>query len=192
MPGPAPRELDVPASAAGARLDAWLAEALGDASRAAVANLIESGSVLVDGVVRPKGTRLHGREHVTVAAPAATQRPGAPPEPVVVWQNDHLVVVDKPAGLVVHPAPGHRGVTLVEWLARSGGGEPRAVHRLDRDTSGLMLVAKGESAQRALQAALRRRDVLREYLALVTGRLEARTGTIDAAIGRDVRRRTRK
>jgi 23S rRNA pseudouridine1911/1915/1917 synthase len=109
-----------------------------------------------------------------------------------VWQGDTFLVVDKPPGIVVHPAPGHRGVTLVEWLARrSPGWEPHAVHRLDRDTSGLMLVAKGEAAQRELQAALRRREVLREYLALVTGRLSARTGTIDAPLGRDLRRRTR-
>ena len=109
-----------------------------------------------------------------------------------MWEGDAFVVVDKPPGIVVHPAPGHRGVTLVEWLAsRFPGWDPRAVHRLDRDTSGLMLVAKGEEAQRQLQSALRRREVLREYLALVTGRLASRTGTIDAPIGRDVRRRTR-
>ena len=99
-----------------------------------------------------------------------------------------MLVVDKPPGLVVHPAPGHRGQTLVELL---GSVEARAVHRLDRDTSGLMLVAKGEPVQRRLQALLRRREVEREYLALVAGRLPSRSGTIDAPIGRDPRRRTR-
>ena len=192
MAGPPPRELEVPARAAGARLDAWLAEALGESSRAAAAGLIESGAVLVDGASRPKGARLRGGEHVTVAAFAETETPGAPPEPAIVWEGEDLLVVDKPAGLVVHPAAGHRGVTLVELLGRADvDWEPRAVHRLDRDTSGLMLVAKGKEAQQALQAALRRREILREYLALVTGRLEARSGTIDAPIGRDVRRRTR-
>jgi 23S rRNA pseudouridine1911/1915/1917 synthase len=104
-----------------------------------------------------------------------------------------MLVVDKPPGLVVHPAPGHRGTTLVELLRRNAPGcpEPRAVHRLDRDTSGLMLVAKGEPAQRRLQSLLRRREVEREYVALARGRLRSRSGTIDAPIGRDPRRRTR-
>jgi 23S rRNA pseudouridine1911/1915/1917 synthase len=191
MTGPESRELEVPANAAGARLDAWLAEAL-DTPRAAAATLIESGAVTVDGASRPKGARLRGGERVTVSAIADTDMRGAPPEPTIVWEGEDLLVVDKPAGLVVHPAAGHLGVTLVELLGRAANDwEPRAVHRLDRDTSGLMLVAKGEAAQQALQAALRRREILREYLALVTGRLEGRLGTIDAPIGRDVRRRTR-
>ena len=113
-------------------------------------------------------------------------------EDLIVHLDEAVAVVDKPPGLVVHPAPGHRGVTLVEWLAgRYPDWDAKAVHRLDRDTSGLMLVAKGEAAQRELQAALRRREVVREYLALATGRLKSRTGTIDAPLGRDVRRRTR-
>jgi 23S rRNA pseudouridine1911/1915/1917 synthase len=186
------RDLVVPPEAAGTRLDAWLAQALGDVSRAAAAGLIESGAVLVDGGRKPKSTRLQGGEQVSVAIVEREAGAELPVEPEVVWEGDTFVVVDKPPGIVVHPAPGHRGVTLVEWLAaRFPGWDPHAVHRLDRDTSGLMLVAKGEEAQRELQAALRRREVLREYLALVTGRLGSRTGTIDAPIGRDVRRRTR-
>jgi 23S rRNA pseudouridine1911/1915/1917 synthase len=188
----AARDLDVPPEAAGTRLDAWLADALADVSRAAAAGMIDAGAVLVDGRRRPKGTRLEGGERVRVVETGDQE--GAEPAvaPRVVWEGDEFVVVDKPPGLVVHPAPGHRGVTLVEWLAaREPGWEPRAVHRLDRNTSGLMLVAKGEAAQHALQAALRRRELLREYLALVTGRLGSRSGTIDAPIGRDVRRRTR-
>ena len=174
------------------RLDAWLAQSLGDVSRAAAAGLIEAGAVLVDGGSRAKSTRLQGGEQVRVAEVEAGPGPEPPVEPVVVWEGSSFVVVDKPPGIVVHPAPGHRGVTLVEWLAvRFPGWDPHAVHRLDRDTSGLMLVAKGEAAQRELQGALRRREVLREYLALVTGRLGSRTGTIDAPIGRDVRHRTR-
>jgi len=172
------------------RLDAWLAQALGT-SRAAAANLIDADDALVNGARLPKSARISGGDRVRVVqqetVPAA---PAVPPE--IVFDGESFVVVDKPSGVVVHPAPGHRGVTLTEWLAaHAGGWEPRAVHRLDRDTSGLMLVAKGEPAQRALQARLRRREVLREYVALATGHLEARTGTIDAPLGRDVRRRTR-
>ena len=187
----AARELEVPAGAAGTRLDAWLAEAL-DTSRAAAAGLIDSGAVLVDGGRQSKGTRLRGGETVRIAEAAPQSLPEPDVEPAIVWEGESFVVVDKPAGIVVHPAPGHRGVTLVEWLARrSPGWDPHAVHRLDRDTSGLMLVAKGEPAQRRLQAALRRREVVREYRALATGQLASRTGTIDAPLGRDVRHRTR-
>jgi 23S rRNA pseudouridine1911/1915/1917 synthase len=189
---PPPRELVVPATAAGVRLDAWLSQALAETSRAAAADLIERGGVLVDGERRPKSTRLHGGERVRIDAPVPARADPAVPQPVLVWDDESLAVIDKPAGLVVHPAPGHRGLTLVEWLAqRYGDWDPRAVHRLDRDTSGLMLVAKGETAQRELQGALRRRDVVREYLALATGGVATRSGTIDAPIGRDVRRRTR-
>ncbi len=184
------RELVVAPQDAGTRLDAWLATA-GGVSRAAAAALVDTGAVLVDGTRRSKSTRLRGGERVLLGDRAPEPVP-EPPEPTIVWEGDSFVVVDKPPGIVVHPAPGHRGVTLVEWLARrSPGWDPHAVHRLDRDTSGLMLVAKGVTAQRELQAALRRREVLREYLALATGRLTARTGTIDAPLGRDVRRRTR-
>jgi 23S rRNA pseudouridine1911/1915/1917 synthase len=184
-------ELSVPASAAGSRLDAWLAGRL-DLSRAAAAALARSGAVLVDGRPAAKSARLHGGERVTVEdqPPDPTEDP---PPPQILWQDEQMLVVDKPPGLVVHPAPGHRGTTLVELLARDApaGPEPRAVHRLDRDTSGLMLVAKGEPVQRRLQSVLRRREVEREYLALAEGRLESMAGTIDAPIGRDPRRRVR-
>jgi 23S rRNA pseudouridine1911/1915/1917 synthase len=117
----------------------------------------------------------------------------------IVWRDESLLVVDKPAGLVVHPARGHREGTLSQLLADGGaggvgGGDPdRAgiVHRLDRDTSGLLVVARGEEAHRLLQAALRKRLIEREYLALVEGRPPSRTGTIEAPIGRHPRIRTR-
>ena len=185
------RELVVPPEAAGARLDAWLAETLERVSRSAAAALIDAGVVLVDGAAAPKSARLKSGEVVRVGELPAPEAATLPSKPGLVWEGERFVVVDKPPGIVVHPAPGHRGVTLVEWLAEQYPWEPRAVHRLDRDTSGLMLVAKGEEAQGELQAALRRREILREYLALVTGRLTSRTGTIDVPIGRDVRRRTR-
>jgi 23S rRNA pseudouridine1911/1915/1917 synthase len=112
----------------------------------------------------------------------------------IVYEDDDLLVVDKPAGVVVHPAPGHRGPTLADALAgRTAAGDPERagiVHRLDRDTSGLMIVAKTEKAHRALQRMIRKREVTREYLALVEGSPPSDSGTVDAPIGRDRVNRT--
>jgi 23S rRNA pseudouridine1911/1915/1917 synthase len=121
---------------------------------------------------------------------------GAAPALRVVYEDETLAVVDKPAGLVVHPAPSHRGPTLVSELGELlGGGEdperPGIVHRLDKDTSGLLVVARSDEAHAELQRAVREREVERVYLALAGGRLASRTGTIDAPIGRAARRRTR-
>jgi 23S rRNA pseudouridine1911/1915/1917 synthase len=121
------------------------------------------------------------------------------PELSIVWRDEHLLVIDKPAGLVVHPARGHREGTLSQLLAGVAGGgvgggdpdRPGIVHRLDRNTSGLMVVARGEQAHARLQAALRARLIDREYVALVEGVPPARTGTIEAPIGRHPRVRTR-
>jgi 23S rRNA pseudouridine1911/1915/1917 synthase len=118
------------------------------------------------------------------------------PELRVVHLDDALAVVDKPAGLVVHPAPSHAGPTLVDELAEILGGgadpeRPGIVHRLDKGTSGLLVVARGDAAHAALQEQVRRRSVERIYLALAGGALASRTGTIDAPIGRAARRRTR-
>ncbi|HEY0515683.1 MAG TPA: RluA family pseudouridine synthase [Solirubrobacteraceae bacterium] len=113
----------------------------------------------------------------------------------IAYEDEHLLVIDKGAGLVVHPAKGHREDTLAQLLAPllAGGEAERAgiVHRLDRDTSGLMVVARSEQAHAQLQRALSERRIEREYIALVEGRPPARTGTIDAPIGRDPRVRTR-
>ncbi|HEX7060116.1 MAG TPA: RluA family pseudouridine synthase [Solirubrobacterales bacterium] len=114
----------------------------------------------------------------------------------VVYIDEHLAVIDKPAGLVVHPAPSHSGPTLVDRLAEilGGGGDPERpgiVHRLDKGTSGLLVVARTDEAHAALQAAVQRREVERVYLALATGRVASRTGTIDAPIGRASRQRHR-
>jgi 23S rRNA pseudouridine1911/1915/1917 synthase len=113
----------------------------------------------------------------------------------VAFEDEHLLVIDKPAGVVVHPAPGHESGTLVQALeGRAAGGDdpwrPGIVHRLDRDTSGLLVVAKSDAVHRALQELIRSRAMRREYLALVNGRPDARSGTIDAPIGRDRRDRT--
>jgi 23S rRNA pseudouridine1911/1915/1917 synthase len=114
---------------------------------------------------------------------------------LIVHLDDDLAVIEKPAGLVVHSAPSHRGETLVDLLQGiAGGGEggrPGIVHRLDKDTSGLMVVARNDETHKALAAAVKRREVLREYTALVEGHLGSRTGTIDAPLGRHRRRRTR-
>ena len=117
------------------------------------------------------------------------------PAAKVVFLDDAIAVVEKPAGLVVHPAPSHRGPTLVDQLGEIlGGGDPERpgiVHRLDKDTSGLLVVARDPEAQRSLAAQVAARRVERAYLALASGHLESRTGTIDAPIGRERRRRTR-
>ena len=114
---------------------------------------------------------------------------------MILYQDESLLVVDKPAGLVVHPAPGHRGETLVDALRGIAAGgppeRPGIVHRIDRDTSGLLLVAASEDAHRELARQVRDREVGREYLTLVEGRLDSRSGTIDAPIGRDHRARER-
>jgi 23S rRNA pseudouridine1911/1915/1917 synthase len=114
----------------------------------------------------------------------------------IAYEDEHLLVIDKPAGLVVHPARGHRTGTLSQLLgsAAAGGDDPQRagiVHRLDRDTSGLLVVARSEEAHRLLQRALAERRIVREYLALIHGRPPARTGTIEAPIGRDPGNRTR-
>src|SRR4051795_548517 len=114
----------------------------------------------------------------------------------IVHVDDDLAVVDKPAGMVVHPAPSHRGTTLVDELGELLGGgadpeRPGIVHRLDKGTSGLLVVARTDEAHAALQAQVKRREVERVYLALAGGRLASRTGTIDAPIGRAARRRHR-
>jgi len=137
-------------------------------------------------------------ETVTVEISAAAAQPEPDPAPAafaVRYEDDDLLVVDKPAGVVVHPARGHVSGTLSQALAgvAAGGedGRPGIVHRLDRDTSGLLVVARSAEAHRRLKRALQAREITREYVALVEGRPPARTGTIDAPIGRDRRVRTR-
>jgi 23S rRNA pseudouridine1911/1915/1917 synthase len=187
--------LRVPEEARGTRLDRFLALLPEIGSRAVAERLVENGGVLVDGRTRPKSYRLAGGEELELEPPAP--RPsGLVAEEIdlaVPYEDEHLLVVDKPAGLVVHPAPGHAEGTLVHGLLAydvEGGEEPDRpgiVHRLDRDTSGLLVVARSPEAHRRLQELVQSRALTREYLALVVGRPQSRRGTIDAPIGRDRR-----
>jgi 23S rRNA pseudouridine1911/1915/1917 synthase len=158
-------------------------------SRAAAERVIDAG-VLVDGVERAKSWRLQGGEDVDFEPPAQRESPRREElQLAVAYEDEYLLVIDKPAGLVVHPAPGHETGTLVHGLVGvSGGGEEERrgiVHRLDRDTSGLLVVAKTEQAYARLQSLVRKRALEREYLALVRGRPRSLRGRIEAPIGRD-------
>ena len=181
----------------GLRLDVLLARELG--SRARAQRLIADGAVLVDGAIVAKRHAVRAGQSIAITEPDSPAAPADIASQVdipVFFEDDHLLVVDKPAGLVVHPAPGHEHGTLAQLLAgKAGGGEDEwragIVHRLDRDTTGLMVVAKTGEAHRLLKDAIQSRDVRREYTALVEGRPPSRSGTIDAPIGRDRRVRTR-
>ena len=188
--------LRVPDEAAGERLDRFLAGLPEIGSRAVAERLLRDGGVRVDGdAPRAKSARLAGGEELEFEAPAPVTSTLVPEEMDlrVPYEDEHLLVVDKPAGLVVHPAPGHAQGTLVHGLLAydvEGGDEPERpgiVHRLDRDTSGLMVVARSPEAHRRLQELVQEREVTREYLALVVGRPRSQRGTIEAPIGRDRR-----
>ncbi|HKE99987.1 MAG TPA: RluA family pseudouridine synthase [Actinomycetes bacterium] len=191
----------VPAHAAGRRLDDVLAE-VAQVSRATAARWVAAGRVRVDGRRRPKSHRLRGGESLVwepdEPEPAGPPRPEALPL-AVRYEDERLLVVAKAAGVVVHPAPGHRTGTLVHaLLGRAGplsalGGEqrPGIVHRLDRDTSGLLLVAKDDATHRALSRDLAAHRVERRYLALAQGHPRPEGGVVDAPVGRHPRDRRR-
>jgi len=195
------RRLTVPPGAAGARLDRWLAEALPELSRARVQALIAAGHVRVDGRARKPAHRLASGETVEVTIPPLPPE-AVRPEPIaltVVYEDEHLLVVDKPAGMVVHPGAGHaEGTLAAAILARApeaaGVGGPRRpgiVHRLDKGTSGLLVVARTPAAYASLTRQLAARTVSRRYLAVVHGRLARDEGVVEAPVGRDPRHRTR-
>ena len=173
------------------RLDRAVAARPEIGSRGLAERLIADGAVLVDGARRAKSHRVESGEEVSVELPPAAAPPAAEEmELRVVWEDEHVLVVDKPAGVVVHPGIGHETGTLVHGLLAldpAGGDEerPGIVHRLDRDTSGLLVVARSEEAHTRLQESIRRRLVDRIYLALVQGAPRSRTGRIEAPIGRD-------
>ena len=184
------------------RLDVWLADERG-ISRHAARTLIDAGLVLVNGRLGRAGHRVRGSDLVEVRPvqrkPQAVVDAGPAPSLHIVYEDDWLAVIDKPAGMVVHPAPGHHGDTLADALRSRGttwsllGGDERAgiVHRLDRDTSGLLVVARSEAAHRALAAQLRSRTLGRSYWALVHGGFGEDSGTVDAPIARNPRDRKR-
>ena len=184
----------------GTRLDAYLAERLDGISRSAAVRLIEEGHVLADGRRAAKSFRLTGEETVEVTLP--------PPEPTealpeniplsIVYEDDDVIVVDKPKGLLVHPAPGHPDGTLVNALlyhcagSLSGIGgtlRPGIVHRIDRDTTGLLIAAKNDFAHQKLSEQLKDHSLSRTYRCLVTGTMRAESGTVNAPIGRSTKDR---
>jgi 23S rRNA pseudouridine1911/1915/1917 synthase len=187
--------LMVQAAEGGSRLDLWLSERLTDLSRARLQGLIAAGEILVDGAPARASLRVRPGMVIGVKIPAPT---AATPEPEdiplsIVYEDARLLVVDKPAGLVVHPGAGRQGGTLVNALLHqvrglSGVGgvlRPGIVHRLDRGTSGLLVVAKGDEAHRALSRQFGKRTVEKEYLALVLGLPRPSAGSITAPIERD-------
>jgi len=188
-------ELVVDASGAGERLDTWLARHVAGQSRSRLQALIEQRHVTVDGAAGRASARLRAGQRVRVAIPepaAAVPAPEAIPL-AIVHEDAHLVVIDKPAGLVVHPGAGRDSGTLVNALLHhvrdlSGVGgvlRPGIVHRLDRGTSGLLVVAKDDATHRELARQFASREVEKEYLALVLGVPQRKQGTIAAPIGRD-------
>lgn len=192
--------LTVPADAVGLRLDKFLADALPDLSRATLQRLIRNGDIRIDGRAARPSQRVAGGETLVVNVPPPAPLDVAPAPDIsldIVYQDADLLVLNKPAGLVVHPASGHADDTLVNALlahvpdlAGIGGVQrPGIVHRLDKDTSGLLLVAKNDAAHQALQAQFKDRSVDKLYLALVDGRVSPPRGLIDAPIGRDSRDR---
>lgn len=181
--------------AAGERLDSFLTARLPGLTRSAAARLIETGQVLVDGKPARKSAKLAGGETVEVTLPDPEPADALPQDiPLdVVYEDDDVIVVNKPSGLVVHPAPGHPDGTLVNALLHHCGGSlsgvggelrPGIVHRIDRDTSGLIIAAKNDAAHQALAAQLADHTLARTYEAVAAGSFREDAGTVDAPIGR--------
>ncbi|MEP0870198.1 RluA family pseudouridine synthase [Trichocoleus desertorum AS-A10] len=194
-------EVNLQVEQAGERLDRWLSEQLPDLSRSRLQKLIEQGQVQVNGqVCTSKKATVQMGDRVQVEIPEA-QPLELQPEAIpldILYEDDHLLIVNKPAGLVVHPAPGHESGTLVHALLAhcqtlsglntlpgiGGVQRPGIVHRLDKDTSGAIAIAKTDQAHHHLQAQLKAKTARREYLAVVYGSPNAESGTIDLPIGR--------
>jgi 23S rRNA pseudouridine1911/1915/1917 synthase len=204
------RSFNAEPAAAGLRLDAYLAKALPDISRARVQTLIENGQVTVDGIATKAKTKLKGGEAIEIAGEPQPAPLRAEPEDIpltVVYEDDDLAVIDKPAGMTVHAGAGgpeaNRGTLVNALLYRFGHrlsgsdatGEatirPGIVHRLDKETSGLILVAKNDSTHRKLAEMFAEHRLRKVYIALVHGNIATDEGTIDLAISRDLNRRTR-
>ncbi|MCA1606107.1 MAG: RluA family pseudouridine synthase [Acidobacteria bacterium] len=192
--------LKVTKADAGERLDAYLAAQIDGWSRGRLQKLIEAGDVLVNGHLAKPSYKLSVRDEVEVEltpAPASNFAPENIPLEIV-FEDDHVIVINKPAGLVVHPAAGVHSGTLAnalsyhfQQLSKAGSIRPGIVHRLDKDTSGLLVVAKTESDHENLGDQFRAREVFKSYLALVYGVLKQESGRIEQPIARDPRNRTR-
>ncbi len=193
------KTLDLAVDRPGERLDVFLARRVEGLSRSQARRLIDEGLVTVDGRLERPSHRLASGARVAATLPPAEEvRPAAEPIPLtVIYQDEDVIVVDKPAGLTVHPAPGHPSGTLVnallaiapELAAVRETMRPGIVHRLDRDTSGLLVVARSERARASLIRQLKEREVHKTYLALVQGVPQPPQGTIEAPIGRHPRNR---
>jgi 23S rRNA pseudouridine1911/1915/1917 synthase len=200
VPEQSPLHVKVPSDAAGLRLDRFVAGLPEVGSRSVAERLLAAGGVRLNGQAAEKSTRLQGGEEIELELPDAEIAGPLAPQDVglrVAYEDEYLLVVDKPAGVVVHPSAGHVTGTLVHGVLDRGaaGGEegrPGIVHRLDRDTSGLLVVARSEEAHARLKRHVQRRELERTYLALVRGRPRSRAGRIEAPIGRDRRDPTRQ
>lgn len=183
----------------GLRLDVYLSQERKDLSRSYIQRLIREGYVRVNSNPARASLKLKPGDRVELTLPPPPPSPLSPEAmPLsILYEDDDLMVIDKPPGIAVHPAPGHPGHTLVNALLAYNpslpgeGLRPGIVHRLDKDTSGLMVVAKKSAAQRDLQTQLKARSVVKKYLVLVQGRPSAPQGTIEAPIGRDPHHRQR-
>ena len=176
------------------RLDQFLAESLPELSRSQIKKLVDEGLILCDGETIKAGSKLRGGETIQVEIP--------PPEPIeaepeeipldILYEDSALIVINKPAGMVVHPAPGHTSGTLVNALLHhchdlsgiGGNLRPGIVHRLDKDTSGVMVVSKDDAAHQGLAEQFKEHSIARKYVAFVFGQVQNVTGTVDKAIGR--------
>jgi len=186
------RRFQIADTARGKRLDSYLAEQMPALSRSRIERLIAEGKVTVNGAATKAGYRLRGGEVIEVSLPPERSAELVPEDiPLhIVYEDKEMLAVDKPAGMVVHPAPGHESGTLVNallahWPELASLDRAGIVHRLDRYTSGLLLVAKTEEIRQMLQDQFRHRQVQKVYLALVMGRLTPREGRIEAPLGRD-------
>ena len=182
------------------RLDKYLTEVLPQFSRAYLQRLIRQGHVLIDGQTAKASQKLRANDRITVELPPLPGHPLAEPIPLtVMYEDEGILVIDKPAGLTVHPAPGHPSHTLVNAILALCPGltvsgdvtRPGIVHRLDKDTSGLIVIAKNDFAREYLAAQFKSRTVTKRYLVLVKGRLSPEQGMIEAPIGRDPHHRKR-
>ena len=193
------RRFQVGSPSAGTRLDVFLASACSDLSRSRIQKLVAEGAVRIDGAVPKRSHIVRTGEAVSVDVPEPRQVVlEAEDIPLaILYEDEHLIAIDKPPGLVMHPAPGHSSGTLVNALLfhvrdlAGIGGEmrPGIVHRLDRDTSGVLLVAKTDLAHQLLSRQMRKRTLRKEYLALVAGVPKVRKGEVSLAVGRDPRDR---